>query len=139
MYHEGPNVFGVGYLPAVEADLQDILDASPKNNVSCLVDAYRRFGYLDADIDPLRIFPRKRFFRHLFSLISVFKCSRFRELDPSFYEFDSMSNLIDDTASVTVCDLVNDLKMKYCGKIAVEFMHLTVNCFKNFPSIHILI
>ena len=75
-----------------------------------LINAYRRYGYLKANLDPLKLA----------------KASNIRELNPELYGL----KLNDKNANgVSVEQLVGQLEALYCGPIAVEFMHLNVGFF----------
>ena len=81
-----------------------------------LIRAYRARGHLVSDLDPLNL--RKEGYHP--------------ELDPAHYGFEendyNRSIFIDGVLgleSATLHEIVQALKETYCGKIGVEFMHLT--------------
>uniref|UniRef100_A0AC34GWS8 Transketolase-like pyrimidine-binding domain-containing protein n=1 Tax=Panagrolaimus sp. ES5 TaxID=591445 RepID=A0AC34GWS8_9BILA len=71
-----------------------------------LINAYRRYGYLKANLDPLKLF----------------KPANIRELNPENYGLKL--NDKNENDGVSVEKLVGQLEALYCGPIAVEFMHL---------------
>lgn len=81
-----------------------------------LIRAYRARGHLEADVDPLGMLEREYH----------------PELDPAHYGFEESDYnrpiFIDGVLgleSATLNEIVQVLKETYCGKIGVEFMHLT--------------
>uniref|UniRef100_A0A0K0FKJ6 Transket_pyr domain-containing protein n=1 Tax=Strongyloides venezuelensis TaxID=75913 RepID=A0A0K0FKJ6_STRVS len=80
-----------------------------------LINAFRRYGYLKADINPLEEG-------------NVVLNKNVSELDPKMYGLDPDSVLPINSSSlednVNISDLVKHLENVYCGKIAIEFMHL---------------
>lgn len=72
-----------------------------------LINAYRRHGYLKANLDPL----------------NLKKPSPVRELNPALYGLKPNDKLAN---GVTIDKLVGQLEALYCGPIAVEYMHLNV-------------
>eukprot|EP00474_Spongospora_subterranea_P000369 CRZ00827.1 hypothetical protein [Spongospora subterranea] len=86
--------------------------------VSSLVDAYRRYGHLQADLDPLGRKP----------IIPVL------ELQPEFHRLEleetvrseaiARCNLTAFPADSTVSNLLEFLRHRYCKTIGAEFMHI---------------
>lgn len=81
-----------------------------------LIRAYRARGHLEADVDPLGMLEREYH----------------PELDPAHYGFEESDYnrpiFIDGVLgleSATLNEIIKALKETYCGKIGVEFMHLT--------------
>lgn len=91
-----------------------------------IVDAYRRFGYRAADLDPLRLCDNSRY---LFKSISILSISRNRE---------SLKNLLKTLRKTdepvfhqgfngSAQEFVDHLDSLYCERIGLEFMHLHVS------------
>ncbi|CEF63085.1 Probable 2-oxoglutarate dehydrogenase E1 component DHKTD1 homolog, mitochondrial [Strongyloides ratti] len=79
-----------------------------------LINAFRRYGYLKADINPLKV-----------------KSETSRdvpELNPRIYGLDPDSEEPINSSTVEnapgISDLVKHLENVYCGKFSIEFMHL---------------
>lgn len=92
---------------------QDVLDSI---RAIMLIRAYRVRGHLEADLDPLNLREAKYH----------------PELDPAHYGFNDTDYdrpiFIDGVLgleSATLREIVQVLRETYCGKIGVEFMHLT--------------
>ncbi|VDK72836.1 unnamed protein product, partial [Anisakis simplex] len=83
----------------------DTLDDSRRLH---LINAFRRYGYRVADLDPL----------HLKRPPVV------HELKPELYGLNPESVLRDVGISIRVADLIDKLNAIYCGNIATEFMHI---------------
>ncbi|CAJ0937685.1 unnamed protein product, partial [Mesorhabditis belari] len=71
-----------------------------------LINAYRRYGYLKADLDPLGLSKEKNV----------------PELNPEIYGLSTSEEL--PGKKLTLNDLNEQLANVYCGPIACEFMHL---------------
>jgi len=83
--------------------------------VLMLADAYRRYGYLRADLDPLGLTERPEV----------------EELDPGFYGFDhedlDREIKVDDLfgfEAITARNAIAALERTYCSTLGVEFMHI---------------
>uniref|UniRef100_A0AC35FBU2 Transketolase-like pyrimidine-binding domain-containing protein n=1 Tax=Panagrolaimus sp. PS1159 TaxID=55785 RepID=A0AC35FBU2_9BILA len=105
-YHSDSTTFG--FVP----ERRSTFDPYVSNNITPeesqklhLINAYRRYGYLKANLDPL----------------NLSKPPAIRELNPEVYGLK-----LDDKNEngVTVEKLIAQLEALYCGPIAVEFMHL---------------
>jgi 2-oxoglutarate dehydrogenase E1 component len=102
-----------GSAPSTEGSRQDVLDSI---RAIMLIRAYRARGHLEAQLDPLEILEVKYH----------------PELDPAHYGFSegdyARPIFIDGVLgleSATLSEIVTILRETYCGKIGVEFMHLT--------------
>jgi 2-oxoglutarate dehydrogenase E1 component len=84
-------------------------------NVSRLIDAYREIGHYLADLDPLKLTPRRD--SHELLELSTFGLSE-ADLDREFF------NPITDPPHATLRQLVAILRETYCRKIGVEYMHI---------------
>ncbi|TKR61085.1 hypothetical protein L596_028245 [Steinernema carpocapsae] len=73
-----------------------------------LINAYRRYGYMKANLDPLKLN----------------KTLEVAELNPAVYGLDAESTATILGRDVTIGDLVEQLNSTYCGTMAGEFMHL---------------
>ncbi|KAF8386657.1 ogdh-2, partial [Pristionchus pacificus] len=71
-----------------------------------LVNAFRRFGYLEAELDPL----------------GLAKTRDMPELSPETYGLKWNASL---NEKHSVDDLVDQLRSIYCGPLAIEFMHIS--------------
>uniref|UniRef100_A0A0N4ZSZ6 RRM domain-containing protein n=1 Tax=Parastrongyloides trichosuri TaxID=131310 RepID=A0A0N4ZSZ6_PARTI len=81
-----------------------------------LINAFRRYGYLKADINPLEVKSEK-------SRVVPELNPRIYGLDPNSEETISKSS-IEGEKGAKLSDLINHLEDVYCGKMAIEFMHL---------------
>lgn len=107
-YHSDESTFG--FVPKRKSTFDPFVNPITPQEAQRLhlINAYRRHGYLKANLDPL----------------NLTKVSKVRELDPGLYGL----NLNDtDGNGITVEKLVKQLEALYCGPIAVEFMHLNVS------------
>ncbi|CAJ0581966.1 unnamed protein product, partial [Mesorhabditis spiculigera] len=105
-YHAGVGVFG--HLPEPpKSTFEPTAGMSPEQAQRIhLINAYRRYGYLRADLDPLGLAKRKEV----------------PELDPAVYGLAAEDDL--PGKSLTLNDLNAQLANIYCGPIACEFMHI---------------
>ena len=80
-----------------------------------MIDAYREFGHYVADLDPLKLEPRRVSPEHLepaaFGLTQA-------DLDRVFY------HQLSPGGSSTLRELIAILQETYCRTIGVEFMHI---------------
>ena len=83
--------------------------------VTRLIDAYREIGHYLADLDPLKLNPRRD--THELLELSAFGLSA-ADLDREFY------NRISDPPYTTLKNLIAILRETYCRKIGVEYMHI---------------
>ena len=81
-----------------------------------LINAYRFLGVQQADLDPLRRFPR----------------AQVAELDPAHYGFtaDDAQTVFETgsliaPAQATLTEILNLLQRTYCGTLSAEYMHIT--------------
>ncbi|PAV69017.1 hypothetical protein WR25_13925 isoform B [Diploscapter pachys] len=72
-----------------------------------LINAYRRYGYLQADLDPLGLEKKKDV----------------PELNPELYGAKP-DDALSSSNDLQVNDLAEQLRLIYCGTMAVEFMHI---------------
>jgi 2-oxoglutarate dehydrogenase E1 component len=83
--------------------------------VTRLIDAYREFGHYVANLDPLKLTPRRESPEHLepeaFGLTAA-------DLDRVFY------NRLSPSGFSTLRELIAILRETYCRTIGVEFMHI---------------
>ncbi|CAJ0592057.1 unnamed protein product [Cylicocyclus nassatus] len=71
-----------------------------------LINAFRRYGYLQAELDPLRLQPHKEV----------------PELNPEIYGLSPEDAL--PGKNLYLDDLAEQLRTIYCGPMAIEFMHI---------------
>ncbi|KAK6054458.1 hypothetical protein COOONC_08035 [Cooperia oncophora] len=71
-----------------------------------LINAFRRYGYLQAELDPLGLQPKKEV----------------PELNPAVYGLSPKDALPGKELSLE--DLAEQLRLIYCGSMAIEFMHI---------------
>src|SRR3954449_9929694 len=83
--------------------------------VTRLVDAYREIGHYLADLDPLKLNPRRQ--SHEMLDLEEFGLSE-ADLDKVFY------NKLTDPPYCTLRELIAALQATYCRKIGVEYMHI---------------
>ncbi|VDD94531.1 unnamed protein product [Enterobius vermicularis] len=109
-FHNDSTVFG--YNEDQTKKLEFSVAQTEENNClqQNLINAYRRYGYLAADLDPL----------------GLKKPLKVPELAPEMYGLDNETVVKTDNKEVKVFDLVEHLKRLYCGPITAEFMHLIV-------------
>jgi 2-oxoglutarate dehydrogenase E1 component len=100
----------VASAPCVDVDA-----AQGQAAVTRLIDAYREFGHYVADLDPLKLEPRRVSPEHLepaaFGLTEA-------DLDRVFY------HKLDKGGFTTLRELIAILRETYCRRIGVEFMHI---------------
>jgi 2-oxoglutarate dehydrogenase E1 component len=112
-------IFFEGYDLGHESDGKpggvDLDAARAQAGVTRLVDAYREFGHYLADLDPLKLSPR----RQTLDLLepSAFGLSE-ADLDRVFY------TRLCAEGSCTLRQLIAILRATYCRTIGVEFMHI---------------
>uniref|UniRef100_A0A914UXX4 Transketolase-like pyrimidine-binding domain-containing protein n=1 Tax=Plectus sambesii TaxID=2011161 RepID=A0A914UXX4_9BILA len=108
-YHAAKGVYG--YLPVAETPYVAAPTISPEQaQYSHLVNAYRRYGFRKAKLDPLGL---------------RFAQIRVPELDVNMYGLNEKSTvMVRDDVEATVSDMIEFLETVYCGPIAAEFMHL---------------
>ena len=83
--------------------------------VTRLVDAYREIGHYLADLDPLKLNPRRQ--SHELLDLAEFGLTE-ADLDRRFY------NKLTDPKHGTLRELIAALQATYCRKIGVEYMHI---------------
>ena len=83
--------------------------------VTRLIDAYREIGHYLADLDPLKLSPRRD--THELLELSAFGLSE-ADLDKEFF------NPLSDPPYCTLRQLIAILRETYCRKIGVEYMHI---------------
>ncbi|HMB07520.1 MAG TPA: multifunctional oxoglutarate decarboxylase/oxoglutarate dehydrogenase thiamine pyrophosphate-binding subunit/dihydrolipoyllysine-residue succinyltransferase subunit, partial [Isosphaeraceae bacterium] len=83
--------------------------------VTRLIDAYREIGHYLADLDPLKLNPRRDSHEQL--ELSAFGLTA-DDLDKVFY------HRLSDPPSTTLRELIAILRETYCRKIGVEYMHI---------------
>ncbi|VDM76255.1 unnamed protein product [Strongylus vulgaris] len=107
-----------GYLQA-ELDplgLQPQKDMRPEDSQRVhLINAFRRYGYLQAELDPLGLQPQKDV----------------PELNPEIYGLSPQDAL--PGKDLCLNDLAEQLRLIYCGPMAIEFMH--INNFDHFLAL----
>lgn len=93
-----------------------------------LIDAYRLLGYLEADIDPLK-------------LHEIVKAP---ELELSFYQLSEEdltiifeADALSGQKQQTLKQIVADLKHIYCGTVASEFMHISDSVERLWVQTHL--
>src|SRR6516165_253512 len=99
-------------VPPAEVD-QDA--ARSQAAVTRLIDAYREIGHYLADLDPLKLNPKRE--SHELLDLAAFGLSE-ADLDRSFY------NKLTDPPYAPLRDLIGALRATYCRKIGVEYMHI---------------
>ncbi len=116
--------FELGREPrGTSADLVDLDAARAQAAVTRLIDAHREFGHYLADLDPLRLNPR----RQTLDLLepAAFGLSE-ADLNRVFY------NPLNDTGHSTLRELIAVLRETYCRTIGVEFMHIRDTAIRNW-------
>src|SRR3954447_3729476 len=89
--------------------------ARAQASVTRLVDAYREIGHYLADLDPLKLNPRRQ--SHELLDLEAFGLTE-ADLDREFY------NKLTDPPYCTLRELIAALRATYCRKIGVEYMHI---------------
>ncbi len=95
----------------------DLEAARAQAAVTRLIDAYREVGHYLADLDPLKLSPRRQ--SHELLELSAFGLTE-ADLDRVFYNRVSVR----DGGSSTLRELIAALRETYCRTIGVEFMHI---------------
>ncbi len=93
----------------------DLGAAQAQSAVTRLVDAYREIGHYLADLDPLKLTPRRD--SHELLDLTEFGLSP-DDLDTVFF------TKLNDPPRASLRELIDILKETYCGTIGVEFMHI---------------
>jgi 2-oxoglutarate dehydrogenase E1 component len=106
---------GVSSLSRDGAGGCDAATARAQAAVTLLVDAYREYGHYLADLDPLKLSPRRE--SHESLELSAFGLAE-SDLDRVFY-----TRLGGERFS-TLRELIANLRRTYCRTIGVEFMHI---------------
>jgi 2-oxoglutarate dehydrogenase E1 component len=113
-------IFFEGYefgreLPGPSGGSVDLDAARAQAAVTRLIDAYREFGHYLADLDPLKLSPRR-------PTIDLLEPAAFglteADLDRVFY------NPLSEGGACTLRELIAILRETYCRTIGVEFMHI---------------
>src|SRR5262249_46715677 len=99
-------------VPRAEVD-QDA--ARSQAAVTRLIDSYREIGHYLADLDPLKLNPKRE--SHELLELAAFGLSE-ADLDRSFY------NKLPDPPYAPLRDLIGALRATSCRKIGVEYMHI---------------
>jgi 2-oxoglutarate dehydrogenase E1 component len=107
--------YDLGQSGRVAGSAPDQNAARAQAAVTRLIDAYREIGHYLADLDPLRLNPRRE--SHELLEPEVFGLTA-DDLDRVFY------NTLTDPPQVKLRDLIRVLRETYCGKIGVEYMHI---------------
>ena len=109
--HQGVGSAGGGGSPV------DLDAARAQAAVTRLIDAYREYGHYLADLDPLKLAPRRE-------TIELLEPSSFglteADLDRTFYNRLSGS----EGGASTLREVIAILRETYCRTIGVEFMHI---------------
>ncbi|XGW03964.1 hypothetical protein V3C99_015252 [Haemonchus contortus] len=105
-YRAGPNEFGHLPDPPKSAFIPESEMRPEDSQRVHLINAFRRYGYLQADLDPLGLQAQK----------SV------PELNPAVYGLSPKDALPGKELSME--DLAEQLRLIYCGSMAIEFMHI---------------
>jgi len=93
----------------------DAATARAQAAVTLLVLAYREYGHYLADLDPLKLSPRRQ--THEFLELSAFGLSE-SDLDRVFY------TRLGGEGFSTLRELITILRQTYCRTVGVEFMHI---------------
>jgi 2-oxoglutarate dehydrogenase E1 component len=113
LFFEGYSL-GVDGQPRTGASA-DAATARAQASVTLLVNSYREYGHYLADLDPLKLSPRRD--SHEFLALSTFGLTD-ADLDRTFY------TRIDGGGLSTLRELIAILRQTYCRTIGVEFMHI---------------
>jgi 2-oxoglutarate dehydrogenase E1 component len=108
--------------PAAAVDLDA---ARAQAAVTRLIDAYREVGHYLADLDPLKLSPRRR--SHELLEPSAFGLTE-ADFDRVFYNRVSGK----DGGASTLRELIAALRETYCRTIGVEFMHIRDTAIRNW-------
>ena len=129
---DGSNARDVAHAPVVESFAQrakanafvnkvsgdDLAIARKQVHVQTLIGAYRFLGTRWADLDPLKRVERPKI----------------PELEPAFYDlsesdmditFSATNTYFSKAESMTLREIVQELRETYCGSVGAEFMHCT--------------
>jgi 2-oxoglutarate dehydrogenase E1 component len=108
--------YDLGRDPRGSAGASVDLDAArAQAAVTALIDAYREYGHYLADLDPLKLNPRRETYELLEP--AAFGLSE-ADLDRVFF------NRLFDAGHSTLRELIAMLRATYCRTIGVEFMHI---------------
>lgn len=113
IFFEGFELGQSGGAPAAGPVDQDA--ARMQAAVTRLIDAYREIGHYLADLDPLKLSPRRE--SHEMLDLATFGLSE-ADLDREFF------NPLSDPPYCTLRQLIAILRETYCRKIGVEYMHI---------------
>ncbi|KAK6754672.1 hypothetical protein RB195_013575 [Necator americanus] len=105
-YHAGATEFGHLPDPPKSAFLPEGSMRPEDSQRVHLINAFRRYGYLQAQLDPLGLQPTKDV----------------PELNPEVYGLSPHDVLPEKDLSLN--DLAEQLRLIYCGPMAIEFMHI---------------
>ncbi|KAK5981612.1 hypothetical protein GCK32_007340 [Trichostrongylus colubriformis] len=105
-YRMGPSEFGHLPDPPKSAFILESGMRPEDSQRVHLINAFRRYGYLQAELDPLGLQPKKDV----------------PELNPAVYGLSPKDALPGKELSLE--DLAEQLRMIYCGSMAIEFMHI---------------
>ncbi|XP_050405927.1 2-oxoadipate dehydrogenase complex component E1 [Patella vulgata] len=121
LYHSKTGVYG--YKPYAESDNEkfviqgDALQNRIRNgNIYQLVQAYRKFGHLKADLDPLGIQTRRN--------PSELSLERYGLSNDLNQQINTAGIFYSSQSQISIDDLVQQLEEQYCQGIAAEFDHL---------------
>jgi 2-oxoglutarate dehydrogenase E1 component len=101
--------------PAHDGAAADAATARAQAAVTLLVSAYREYGHYLANLDPLKLSPRRE--THEFLELGAFGLAE-ADLDRVFY------TRIDGEGFSTLRELISILRQTYCRTVGVEFMHI---------------
>ncbi|KAH7729868.1 hypothetical protein AAVH_02343 [Aphelenchoides avenae] len=108
-YRVGPGVFGYSERVPSAQQPNKRVESTSQLEVQCIKDAYRRHGFLLADLDPLKLWTNN---------------DAVPELDLTAYGLSPSSTVTESGQEVSVEQLTSKLQRAYCSKITAEFMHL---------------
>jgi 2-oxoglutarate dehydrogenase E1 component len=108
---------GNGRAPAASGSPADLEAARAQAAVTRLIDAYREYGHYLADLDPLKLSPRRPMHEQL--ELSAFGLTD-ADLDRVFYNRLSGP----EGGAATLREVIAILRETYCRTIGVEFMHI---------------
>jgi len=114
-FFEGYDLGRAPHGPAETSTSVDPNAARAQAAVTRLIDAYREYGHYLADLDPLKLNPRRR--THELLEPSAFGLTE-SDLDHVFY------NRLSDGGFSSLRELIAILRATYCRTIGVEFMHI---------------